>query len=136
MALVETETGQRMEVCGLDPAAHLSEAVIEALTEENCAGEQLEPVQQHLQTCVGCRQALRQALQSSGIGTSHSVVATLALAEEWAAMADIGAEATRVAREQLHSQGINPVLFRNGLLLEELADGTVRRLPSEIDSAV
>jgi hypothetical protein len=60
------------------------------------------------------------------IPEEEAVEEELTQTREWAQMAAAGEAATKAARASLHEKGIYPVYLKDGVLVEELPDGSTR----------
>lgn len=135
MAFAEIKIDTWREQLEAQPDGHLSTDTLATLIDDEVPSALLDVIQRHLQSCAECRLALRDQLSATGAVSSHPWYTAVKRAEEWAQLAAAGREATRIARDQLHSRGINPVFSQNGVLMEELADGSVRPRQRKIDTA-
>jgi hypothetical protein len=115
-----------LELIREDPATHLSSAITDCFLEQDLAEEEVELVVRHLRRCGYCRTYINECLELSATELTHPAYQWIRDAEQWAQMAAAGERATSAARASLHAAGVAPVYKKDGVLVEELPDGSTR----------
>lgn len=120
-----------LELIREDPGTHLSSAITDCFLEQGLDKEEVELVVRHLRRCSYCRTYISECLELSATELTHPAYQAIRDAEQWAQMAAAGEKATLAAHASLHAAGVNPVYKKDGVLVEELPDGSTRPYVNE-----